>query len=347
MKKTPKISIIIPVYNVERYLPRCLDSVLAQTFADFELLLIDDGSPDRSPAICDQYAAKDPRIQVFHKPNGGVSSARNLGIDHAQGSFIAFIDADDYIEPNFLEEMLNAMNRYNADLVCCGLWAYQKEDGNYNSIRGTDEDKVFTRKEALIELLGPDDSIQTSPWNKLYKANIIRKNNLRFPEDLKYCEDKVFILRFIMHCSKVFFTSKILYHYMTIETSATFGNIKKGNGFNYKNLERIKADNICYDTIKALNDNKLLNAIKPGLFYSTKLIADRFICSYDGTDNQTLHLLRRKLSEYLPYYITNKRCVNVCGRRNTFRLMFCMYFPSLFLLLRKIKRKIKNIIKGL
>ena len=93
---TPKISVIVPVYNVEKYLPRCIDSILSQTFTDFELLLIDDGSPDNCGKICDEYAAKDSRVRVFHKPNGGVSSARNLGLDNARGEWIAFIDSDDF-----------------------------------------------------------------------------------------------------------------------------------------------------------------------------------------------------------------------------------------------------------
>ena len=100
--QTPIISVIVPVYNVEQYLPRCIDSILAQTFTDFELLLIDDGSKDKSGAICDAYARKDPRIRVFHKPNGGVSSARNMGLDNAKGEWIAFVDSDDWVNEDFL-----------------------------------------------------------------------------------------------------------------------------------------------------------------------------------------------------------------------------------------------------
>lgn len=102
----PQISVIVPVYNAERYLHRCVDSILSQTFSNFELLLINDGSKDSSGAICDEYAAKDPRVRVFHKENGGVSSARNLGLDNACGEWIAFVDSDDWISENYLESML-------------------------------------------------------------------------------------------------------------------------------------------------------------------------------------------------------------------------------------------------
>ena len=103
---TPKISVIVPVYKVEQYLHRCIDSILSQSFTDFELLLIDDGSPDNCGKICDEYTQKDSRVRVFHKPNGGVSSARNLGLDNAKGKWIAFIDSDDFVEKEYLEKLL-------------------------------------------------------------------------------------------------------------------------------------------------------------------------------------------------------------------------------------------------
>ena len=115
--QSPKISVIVPVYNVEKYLPRCIDSILSQTFKDFELLLIDDGSPDNCGKICDEYAAKDRRVRVFHKPNGGVSSARNLGLDKACGEWITFIDSDDYVAVDYLEELVSFKINSGAELV--------------------------------------------------------------------------------------------------------------------------------------------------------------------------------------------------------------------------------------
>ena len=116
----PEISIIVPVYKVEKYLRHCVDSILAQTFTDFELLLIDDGSPDNSGAICDEYAEKDNRVRVFHKENGGVSSARNLGLDNARGTYIMFCDSDDYVADNWAEKLYEFMNYNEANLSICG-----------------------------------------------------------------------------------------------------------------------------------------------------------------------------------------------------------------------------------
>ena len=119
MKEAPKVSIIVPVYKAEKYLHRCVDSILAQTFTDFELLLIDDGSPDNSGTICDRYAAADPRVHVFHKPNGGVSSARQCGLDNAQGEYTIHADPDDWVEPDMLQELYTEAQRTNADMVIC------------------------------------------------------------------------------------------------------------------------------------------------------------------------------------------------------------------------------------
>ena len=140
---TPKISVIVPVYNVEQYLPRCIDSILDQTFTDFELLLIDDGSKDKSGEICDNYAKKDSRIRVFHKENGGVSSARNLGLYNAKGKYIAFIDADDWVENEYLRIMYKHGEEECADIISSDFFLdnteiqslYIKQDYNNNRIK--------------------------------------------------------------------------------------------------------------------------------------------------------------------------------------------------------------------
>ena len=114
---TPKSSVIVPVYNVEIYLPRCIDSILSQSFTDFELILVDDGSPDNCGKICDEYALKDSRVRVFHKSNGGVSSARNLGLDNVRGEWVTFIDSDDYVEVDYLKELIDAQQKNQVDYV--------------------------------------------------------------------------------------------------------------------------------------------------------------------------------------------------------------------------------------
>ena len=338
----PKISIIVPVYNVERYLRQCIDSILAQTYTDFELLLIDDGSPDNSGNICDEYAKKDPRIRVFHKPNGGVSTARNMGIDNAKGEYISFIDADDYVEPNFLEEMLNAMNRYNADLVCCGVWVGVKADGSYVSIRSTASDKVFNRKEGLIEMFAMD-SFHVWPYNKLYKASIIKGNGLKFPVGIRYSEDQVFVTRYIMLCFKVVYISKVLYHYVWNETSASKKEALEST-FNYCYLDMLKANEMIAASIKTLHDKSVTIAMNARFFFTNNQIMKSFLRYYDGSDKKTLRLLKCNMIKYYPYYLRHPRCFRIIKRKDSLRLMFRVYFPTLHKILSKTKKKIKHTI---
>ena len=187
MKKKPIISVIIPVYNTEKYLHRCIDSVLAQTYKDFELLLIDDGSKDSSGTICDEYAAQDARVRVFHKENGGVSSARNVGLNHAQGEWVTFVDSDDYIEENFLKSFEGNLD---ADLVV-GRMIKKRSQGNLlsNIPSGYHHPSKIVLEGNLTQL-----AFQ-SPWGKLFRGSLIK--NLRFDEGMIIGEDHYFILKYV------------------------------------------------------------------------------------------------------------------------------------------------------
>ena len=182
----PKLSIIVPVYKVEQYLHKCIGSILSQTFTDFELILIDDGSPDRSGEICDEYAAKDNRIIVIHQKNRGVSAARNAGLDIAQGEYIGFVDSDDWIEPEMYESML--FNKYmEFDIVTVGAKSY--EDNNVRIILAIDCE--FDQEKLLMELIAQPNRIGGGVVNKVFKRSILR--NVRFPVGITMCEDRLFL----------------------------------------------------------------------------------------------------------------------------------------------------------
>ena len=187
---TPTISVIVPVYNTEKYLPRCIESVLAQTFVDWEMLLIDDGSTDASGSICDEYAAKDERIRVFHKENGGVSSARNLGLDNAQGEWITFVDSDDWIEENFLKSFDGNLD---ADLVLGNMI----EKGPLgNLLRNIPSGYHHPLKKALEGNL--TKLAFESSCGKMFRGSLIKK--LRFDESMVTGEDHYFMLKVYVHC---------------------------------------------------------------------------------------------------------------------------------------------------
>ena len=215
----PKISIIVPVYNAEKYLNRCVDSILSQTFKDFEILLIDDGSKDKSGAICDEYAKKDNRVRVFHKENGGVSSARNVGLDEAKGKYISFVDSDDWVVPSYLAELLSLYHG-DIDLVECSYIYYGDEQIFFKT------EFVETDSEHYLEKLFQNKRFYEGfLWVKLFKTTLI--TNLRFESKLAYNEDRVFITQYILKCHRVAATQKCLYYYDNTHANAMskFGSV--------------------------------------------------------------------------------------------------------------------------
>jgi len=201
------VSIIVPVYDVEQYLPKCIISILRQSFTDFELLLINDGSTDRSGEICDKFAIIDNRVKVFHKNNGGVSSARNLGIENAKGDWITFIDADDFISSNFLTCFFNYKND-NFDLIIQGMSFYPSNKLVYKF----EYERKYSVAEFLdVYLLNP---YFFSPCSKLYKTEIIIKNNIKFDKAHSYGEDTLFNLDYAFNCKNdIILLNSITYHY--------------------------------------------------------------------------------------------------------------------------------------
>lgn len=204
----PLISIIVPVYNGDKYLSRCVDSILSQTFQDFELLLVDDGSKDISSDICDNYAAKDQRIKVFHKKNGGVSSARNIGLNHAKGEWIAFIDADDYVKESYLANLWEHSQK-QVDLVISYAEIHNGDDINKESYPS----KFVDDMNFEIMFIENDMHWHTSPWSKLYKRNIIEKHNLRFCEGMHIGEDAVFLYSYMLYSNKIYISNDTDYCY--------------------------------------------------------------------------------------------------------------------------------------
>ena len=206
-----KFSIIVPVYNVEQYLPLCIDSILAQTFTDFEVLLIDDGSTDRSGKICDEYVKQDKRIRVFHKKNGGVSSARNIGIKEARGKWICFVDSDDTITFDYLSVFeKNCKKTIESSLQVTG----------FNFITPVErkqiifQEQVFNKNDLYKAVMILQDKGSLGyPWNKIYAASVIKNNHLFFDETLNSYEDELFVLQYIQKVEKIIFCLDATYNY--------------------------------------------------------------------------------------------------------------------------------------
>lgn len=202
----PKVSVIVPVYKAEVYLHRCVDSLLSQTFQDYEILLVDDGSPDRSGEICDEYAKKDSRVRVFHKENGGVSSARQCGIDNARGEYTIHADPDDWVEPEMLEELYKKAKEDDADMVICDFYEERKDSTKYIKQEPSSLNHEVVLRELFQQLHG-------SCWNKLVRRVCYKEYGVSFPKELNYCEDLFVNTSLLSHNINIVYLSKAYYHY--------------------------------------------------------------------------------------------------------------------------------------
>lgn len=247
MGTSPQISIIVPVYNIESYLPRCISSIMEQSYTNYELILIDDGSSDKSAKICDEYAAIDNRIQAVHQSNQGVSEARNHGIRLSRGKYICFIDGDDYIEKTMLESLLSGFDS-EVELTICGFQC-EYEDGSliYSSkfannfilntefaIRSLFEDKLY-RYQGYI-------------WNKLFILDTIKEFEITFNPHIYYNEDRLFCFEYIKQSKMIYFSTTIQYHHIFSDTSA-MSSIKKDGCFNKKYITDLDAFRIMANEI--------------------------------------------------------------------------------------------------
>lgn len=205
----PLISVIVPIYKVEKYIDRCVESILAQSFAEFELILVDDGSPDSCPQICDEYAKKDSRISVIHKKNGGLSDARNAGIDVAEGEWLAFIDSDDYVHEDYLKTLYNAAIENDADLVVCDFVRVDEEDKSVEKTHVFPE-LVTDDKIKMFEHLNKTWRIRPA-WNKLYNKSLFE--NLRFDFG-KIHEDDFIIHHVLWNSRRIAVINDVLYYYL-------------------------------------------------------------------------------------------------------------------------------------
>ena len=281
----PKVSIIVPIYNTAKFLPRCIDSILAQTFIDFELILVNDGSKDNSGNICDEYAKKDSRIVVIHQENGGGSSARNKGLDVAQGEWISFVDSDDYITNNFIGNLYDQ----EFDLTICGMTINSKEikiDCQIINFDNIPEIIIYLYKLNLIN----------GPCSKIFKYSIIKQNNLKFDKSLRSGEDTHFVFKYLKYTTNLKLISECGYIYNQLEIP----EIKYS-------LSSIETHHHIIEIHKVIDELSIkyshnLNSIKFGVnyWYYTKFIAHLKKCNYISYINEINSYQELGLFRYRP-----------------------------------------------
>ena len=317
------VSVIVPAYNIERMLRPCVESILSQTCADFELLLADDGSADGSGAICDEYAALDDRVLVIHKKNGGVSSARNAGIDCAAGEYLCFVDSDDELTASFLSEMLRKAETGQAEIVVCGYQVVR--NGSVVEERGFPgcEETILPRKN-VCDLV--ERALYSAPWGKLFRGDIIRNNGMRFPETMSFGEDMVFTFMYSDHITNIFVMNKMLYRYNIDNTDSLlrgfrkslFPDTKRKNQYVLACLRKWEVDensmamfldscyyhyeNILYSTFSPDNPDSFREKIR---FNNSVIRSREFreVCFSFSGKLKIFHRLAYRIGNYFPIYL--------------------------------------------
>ena len=204
------VSVVVPVYEVEPYLERCIRSIIGQTYDNLEIILVDDGSPDQCGAICDRFAQDDPRIKVYHKENGGTSDARNYGVERASGKYISFIDADDYLSPDYFAYLSDLLVKHDADISCCCMERTSEDTSAFGIKPGIPKERLFTGREACREFFGYCYGILVTVWGKLFKSDIVKQ--FTFPVGRRY-EDEAVVCKYYYMANRVVIGNRCLYAY--------------------------------------------------------------------------------------------------------------------------------------
>lgn len=306
----PKFSVIIPVYNTENYLDRCTLSCINQTYKDFEIILINDGSKDNSGTICDEYSKKDNRIKVIHQENAGVSTARNVGIINAIGDYIVFLDSDDYLEFNMLEKLNNIIENNEVECII------------YN-LKNELENKIVYGKElidSLITLIRTETI--NSPWNKIYKRSIIEKYNIKFDKKIQIGEDLLFNISYISKIKTIYLYNDKLYNYTIENNNSLTSKYKKD-----KYIQLMFVDSRIKEYLKSYNDKRLLECEK---FVRLKNI---FSCFMDLSHKECKYSKKEKLQFIKKVKKDNKIIIKKLGIKLYLASLSYLVLPAEFLLL--------------
>ena len=230
MQNNCLVSIVIPVYNVEKYIEKCLLSVINQTYKNLEIIIVNDGTKDNSLKICERIKQMDERVKIINQKNGGLSCARNTGIDNANGEYICFVDSDDFLENDFVEVLLNFAKEKNVDICACDFWYIDENDKKWTLKEKND--KMYSNIEAIKDILLDYQKTEVMTWNKIYKLDIFKKYNIRFPVG-KLHEDNYTTYKLYYYSNGVYLVNKKLYYYLQRNDSIM------GKKFNVKRLDAL------------------------------------------------------------------------------------------------------------
>lgn len=293
------VSIVIPVYKVEEYIDKCIESVTKQSYTDIEIILVDDGSPDKCGKICEKWAKEDDRIKVIHKKNGGLSDARNEGINVAKGKYITFIDSDDYVQQNYVEYLCQLMKKYDSDISCCLAQIFY-EDGKVSKIENEVIEECLTSEDAFREMLY-ERKLTNSAWAKLYKIDLF--NGVRYPKGKLY-EDMFTTYKLIMKSKKIAISNDRKYYYL-IRSNSIIGSINP-----LKQKDMLDAAEEMYRYANEYVPS-VVEATKYKIFMcSINILVQCKIFSKDSEEKELKKLLWKNIKHERLTFITNKNVSN-------------------------------------
>ena len=315
MNNDPLISIIIPCFNAEKTLEKCLESVVQQSYANLEIIIIDDGSTDETSLIYNKFQSNDERILVLKQQNSGVSKARNTGVKAATGDYICFVDSDDWAELNYCSELYSLLVGENADISIVEA-SYEDENGNVLCSKPTSEEKIFDGNRALVLLL-EDREIQSHPWGKLFKADLLK--NVHFPENLKCFEDYSTLFKIFNKAVKVVKSNEKLYHYIQREDSLSH-NLSPATAYEFF-LAIMEVFEFWRNSAKVGDRNKIVKNIVRKLLMVLKRITRNTKVDEMKSEKDEI---RRAFNSFLKYSATD------IGLEYYFYLRLYYYFPTLY-----------------
>lgn len=321
-----RISVIVPVYKAEKYLPQCIDSILAQTYRNLEIILVDDGSPDRCGEICDEYARRDARIRVIHQQNRGVSAARNAGINSAVGAYIGFVDADDWIEPDMYERLHEWIVRERTSIVACG-WMFDKEETGRSHPNQLLPSMRLCGDKILSNVIR-GDGFGWVIWNKLFNQGLFEDFGLRFDEDVFYSEDALLALRSMLIVSEAYYSPKQLYHYRIHQGSAT-------RTFNERIITEITARRRIIELIEGRGED--LSDLAKGL-YSASAASIRAHAMMHGR-KELAKKLGPEARRYCLQYFKRKEIATQAKVKTLMKLLFPLASLTFWTFLKNFRRR--------
>lgn len=329
MDNSKLISVIIPVYNIKGFLRRCIHSVINQSYTNLEIILVDDGSTDGSEKICDSFSRKDLRIRVIHKKNGGLSSARNAAINVSNGAYLFFLDGDDFVDRNCLQNLYENLLFFNTDMSVCSYYYYTKQKVKKF---GTQSIKTILTKEEAINIIGRGREFTASAWGKLYKKELFY--NLRYPNN-KLCEDQFVMYDILLRCHSVYFNSDPLYFY----------TIRENSIMNSKSAIQMS------DVIDAARRNyNLINDSFPNLKYiSVYRVVEAYLEVINRMNNSDMYNFHNnKIMKQCQKFLFLNRNYIFMDRENMYffiQKIYCFFIllnPKMFIRIHNLYKKIRG-----